>query len=178
MKKIETTIQGVYILEPSVFHDNRGWFMETWSTKNLEDLGINISFIQDNQSYTIHKGTLRGIHFQKEPMAQTKLVRVTQGAVLDFVVDLRKESSTFKKWIAVELSENNKRQLFIPKGFGHAFLTLTDNVEFLYKCDNLYSKEHDCGIRFDDPTIAIEWGIDNPIISEKDNSLPFFSELF
>ncbi len=178
MKKTETGIQGLYILEPNVVQDSRGWFIESWSTKNLEDIGINTLFIQDNQSYSTHKGTLRGIHFQKEPMAQTKLVRVTRGSVIDVVVDLRKESNTFKKWIAIELSEYNKRQLYIPKGFGHGFLTLTDNVDFLYKCDNLYSKEHDCGIRFSDPTLAIDWGIVNPIVSEKDANLPFFSEIF
>lgn len=173
MEKIKTKLEGVYILEPDVFGDHRGWFMESWSYQKLFDLGIDVQFVQDNQSYTAKKGTLRGIHFQKNPMAQAKLVRVVRGAVLDVAVDLRKNSPTYKQWISVELSANNKRQLFIPRGFGHGFLTLTDDVEFVYKCDNLYSKQHDRGIRFDDPEIAVEWGISNPILSEKDLNSPF-----
>lgn len=176
MKKISTSIPGVYILEPNVFHDYRGWFMESWSSKVLSELDINANFVQDNHSYTSKKGTIRGIHFQNNPMAQSKLVRVLKGSVLDVVVDLRKESPTFMQWIAIELSETNFRQLFIPKGLGHGFLTLSDNVEFFYKCDNFYSKEHDSGIRFDDPNLAINWGIENPIISEKDKNLPFFAQ--
>lgn len=178
MKKINTNIQGVYILEPNVFHDYRGWFMESWSSKTLNDLEICANFVQDNHSYTSKKGTIRGIHFQNNPMAQAKLVRVLKGTVLDVVVDLRKDSPTFMKWIAVELSDVNFRQLFIPKGLGHGFLTLTDNVEFYYKCDNYYSKEHDSGVRYDDPVLGINWGIDNPIISEKDKNLPFFAQIF
>ena len=176
MKKIETTLPGVFIIEPQAFGDHRGWFMESWSKKKLDDLGINVDFVQDNQSYTANKGTLRGIHFQQYPMAQSKLVRVVRGAVLDVAVDLRKESPTYKQWVVVELSADNKRQLFIPQGFGHAFLTLTDNVEFLYKCDNLYSKECDRSIRFDDPELNIEWGINDPVISDKDARAPFLKD--
>lgn len=176
MKKIETTLPGVFIIEPQVFGDHRGWFMESWSKKKLDDLGINVDFVQDNQSYTANKGTLRGIHFQQYPMAQSKLVRVVRGAVLDVAVDLRKESPTYKQWVVVELSADNKRQLYIPQGFGHAFLTLTDNVEFLYKCDNLYSKECDRSIRFDDPELNIEWGINDPVISDKDARAPFLKD--
>lgn len=176
MKKIETTLPGVFIIEPQVFGDHRGWFMESWSKKKLDDLGINVDFVQDNQSYTANKGTLRGIHFQQYPMAQSKLVRVVRGAVLDVAVDLRKKSPTYKQWVVVELSADNKRQLFIPQGFGHAFLTLTDNVEFLYKCDNLYSKECDRSIRFDDPELNIEWGINDPVISDKDARAPFLKD--
>ena len=173
MKKIETKLPGVYIIEPHVFGDHRGWFMESWSQKKMEELGINVNFVQDNQSFTATKGTIRGIHFQQYPMAQSKLVRVVKGAVLDVAVDLRKDSPTFMEWVAIELSAENKRQLFIPQGFGHAFLTLTDNVEFLYKCDNLYSKEHDRSIRFDDPDIKVSWGVTDPIISDKDANAPF-----
>lgn len=176
MKKIETTLPGVYIIEPQVFGDHRGYFMETWSTRNFEDLGISTTFIQDNQSFTAKKGTLRGIHFQKDPMAQAKLVRVLTGAVMDYAVDLRKGSPTYRKWVGVELSAENKRQLYIPRGFGHAFLTLTDDVTFVYRCDNLYSASCDRGIRFDDPTIGIEWGVENPVLSEKDTKSPWLDQ--
>lgn len=176
MKKIETKLSGVCIIEPNVYGDHRGWFMETWSVRNLRELDINVDFVQDNQSFTAAKGTLRGIHYQQDPMAQAKLVRVIRGAVMDVAVDLRKGSPTYRQWIAAELSAENKRQLFIPRGFGHGFVTLTDNVEFVYKCDNLYSKECDRGIRFNDPTIGVEWGIENPILSEKDTSSPFLDD--
>ena len=136
MNVIETKLPGVVIVEPQVFGDHRGWFMESWSQKTMADNGLNVNFVQDNQSYTARKGTLRGIHFQQYPMAQTKLVRVTRGAVMDVAVDLRKDSPTYRQWVAVELSAENKKQLLIPQGFGHAFLTLTDDVEFVYKCDN------------------------------------------
>lgn len=173
MKKIETTLPGVYIIEPQVFGDHRGYFMETWSTKNFEELGINVNFIQDNQSFTEKKGTLRGIHFQNQPYAQAKLVRVLTGAVMDYAVDLRKDSPTYCKWIGVELSADNKRQLYIPQGFGHAFLTLTDNVTFVYRCDNFYNVASDRGIRYDDPLLNINWGVDNPILSQKDANSPW-----
>lgn len=176
MKKIETKLPGVFIIEPQVFGDHRGWFMESWSQKKMEDIGINVNFVQDNQSFTAHINTLRGIHFQQHPMAQSKLVRVVKGSVLDVAVDLRKNSPTYLQWVGVELSAENKKQLFIPKGFGHAFLTLTDEVEFLYKCDNLYSRECDRSIRFDDPDINIEWGINNPIVSDKDAKAPFLRD--
>lgn len=176
MNVIETKLPGVVIVEPQVFGDHRGWFMESWSQKTMEAHGLNCDFVQDNQSYTARKGTLRGIHFQQYPMAQTKLVRVTRGAVMDVAVDLRKDSPTYKQWIAVELSAENRKQLLIPQGFGHAFLTLTDDVEFVYKCDNFYSKEHDRNIRFDDPELGVEWGIAEPILSEKDASAPFLKD--
>lgn len=176
MIRIDTQIDGVYIIEPKVFGDHRGYFMETYSTDKFAKIGIDNVFVQDNQSFTASKGTLRGIHFQNSPMAQAKLVRVTKGAVLDVAVDLRKGSPTYKKWVAVELSAENKRMLFIPQGFGHGFLTITDNVEFCYKVDNLYSKEHDRGIRFDDPSIGVAWGIENPILSQKDEQAPLLEE--
>ena len=176
MNVIETKLPGVVIVEPQVFGDHRGWFMESWSQKTMADNGLNVNFVQDNQSYTARKGTLRGIHFQQYPMAQTKLVRVTRGAVMDVAVDLRKDSPTYKQWVAVELSAENRKQLLIPQGFGHAFLTLTDDVEFVYKCDNFYSKEHDRNIRFDDPELGVEWGIAEPILSEKDAAAPFLKD--
>ncbi len=172
MRKIETSLPGVIIIEPQVFGDHRGWFMETYSQEVFKKAGIDTIFVQDNQSYTKEKGTLRGIHFQNDPMAQSKLVRVTRGAVLDVAVDLRKGSPTYLKWEAVQLTAENKRMLFIPRGFGHGFLTLTDDVEFLYKVDNLYSREHDRSIRFDDPSIGIDWGNDAPLLSAKDNAAP------
>ena len=176
MNVIETKLAGVVIVEPQVFGDHRGWFMESWSQKTMADNGLNVNFVQDNQSYTARKGTLRGIHFQQYPMAQTKLVRVTRGAVMDVAVDLRKDSPTYRQWVAVELSAENRKQLLIPQGFGHAFLTLTDDVEFVYKCDNFYSKEHDRNIRFDDPELGVEWGIADPILSEKDAAAPFLKD--
>ena len=176
MKRIDTKLEGVYIVEPVVHGDHRGYFMETYSTKTFADIGIDAVFVQDNQSFTAQKGTLRGIHFQNAPMAQAKLVRVTKGAVLDVVVDLRKGSPTYKQWVSAELSAENKRMLFIPRGFGHGFVTLTDDVEFCYKVDNLYSKECDRGIRFNDPSIGVVWGVENPILSAKDTSSPMLEE--
>ena len=176
MEKIATTLPGVYIIEPKVFGDHRGYFMETYSTKVFEEMGITNDFVQDNQSYSAQKGILRGIHFQNAPMAQAKLVRVTRGAVLDVAVDLRKGSPTYKKWVGVELSAENKRMLFIPRGFGHGFLTLSDDVKFCYKVDNLYSAADDRGIRFDDPEIGVEWGIENPVLSQKDMNSPLLAD--
>ena len=177
MKKIETRLPGVYILEPQVFGDQRGYFMETYSTRACAELGITNTFVQDNQSFTAQKGTLRGIHFQNDPMAQAKLVRVTRGAVMDVAVDLRKGSPTYLQWAAVELSAENKRILYIPRGFGHGFKTLTDNVEFCYKVDNLYSKEHDRGIRFNDPAIGVDWGeVKEERLSLKDTTSPLLKD--
>ena len=176
MKRIDTKLPGVYIVEPQVFGDHRGYFMETYSTKTFADIGITNEFVQDNQSFTAQKGTLRGIHFQNAPMAQAKLVRVTKGAVLDVAVDLRKGSPTYRQWVGVELSAENKRMLFIPRGFGHGFVTLTDDVEFCYKVDNLYSKECDRGIRFDDPEIGVNWGVTEPVLSAKDTSSPMLKD--
>ena len=177
MKKIETRLPGVYILEPQVFGDQRGYFMETYSTRAFAELGITNTFVQDNQSFTARKGTLRGIHFQNAPMAQAKLVRVTRGAVMDVAVDLRKGSPTYLQWAAVELSAENKRILYIPRGFGHGFKTLTDNVEFCYKVDNLYSKEHDRGICFNDPAIGVDWGeVKEELLSVKDTTSPLLKD--
>ena len=176
MNIIKTELEGVYILETKVFGDYRGWFTESWSKRTMEEAGLYYEFVQDNHSLSAQKGTLRGIHFQMNPYSQAKLVRCTKGAVLDVAVDLRKGSPNFKKWAAVELSEENKRQLLIPKGFGHAFLTLSENVEFLYKADQYYSLEHDRGIAWNDPGINIKWPINDPILSEKDLKAPLLKD--
>ncbi|MFV0392885.1 MAG: dTDP-4-dehydrorhamnose 3,5-epimerase [Coprobacillaceae bacterium] len=180
MKVTETKLSGVVIIEPDVFGDHRGYFMETYSTKKYHEIGITTEFVQDNMSFSANKGTLRGLHFQNNPMAQSKLVSCTKGTVIDVAVDIRKGSPTFKQWVAVELSAENKKQFFIPRGFAHGFLTLTDDVEFRYKVDNLYSKECDRGIRFDDPTINVDWGSllngIEPILSDKDKNGPLLDD--
>lgn len=176
MKFTKTKLDGVVIIEPDVFGDNRGFFMESWNKKKMEEAGLYYDFVQDNHSKSTVKGTLRGIHFQKGEKAQAKLVRCVKGAVLDVAVDLRKNSPTFKQWVGVELSAENKKQLLIPRGFGHGFVTLTDDVEFLYKADNYYALEADAGIRWNDPDIGVEWGIENPILSEKDKKNPFIKD--
>jgi dTDP-4-dehydrorhamnose 3,5-epimerase len=176
MKIIKTDIDGVYILEPKVFGDHRGWFMETYSKRKFKELGIDIEFIQDNHSFSAEKGTLRGLHFQINPKAQTKLVRCTKGKILDVAVDIRKGSPTYKNWVAVELTEENKKQLLIPKGFAHGFLSLTNNVEVQYKVNEYYAPDCDRSIRFDDPEIGVDWGIRNPILSEKDVKAPLLKD--
>lgn len=172
MKIIETAHPELKMLLPALCGDHRGNFMETYSQKAFEQAGISTNFVQDNQSFTAQKGTLRGLHFQNNPLAQTKLVRVIRGAVYDIAVDVRVGSPHYLQWIKVELSAENRLQLLIPRGFAHGFLTLTDDVEFIYKVDQFYSPEHDRSIRFDDPQIAVEWGITDPILSEKDLRAP------
>ena len=176
MNVIETSVKDVFIIEPDVFGDKRGWFFESWSEKKMQDKGLFYNFVQDNHSFSALKGTLRGLHFQKGDAAQAKLVRCSRGAVMDFAVDMRKNSPTYKKWVGVELSAENHRQLLIPRGFLHAFLTLTDDVEFLYKADNYYSPENDRNILWNDPEIGIDWGIKNPILSEKDKNAPLLKD--
>ena len=170
MNLIKTKLEGVYILEPRVFGDERGWFMETYSKIKTPERACD--FVQDNHSYSKEKGILRGIHFQNGEHAQAKLVRCIRGAVLDVAVDLRKGSPTYMQWEAVELSAENKKQLFIPRGFGHGFLTLTEDVEFVYKTDNYYNYESDRSIIWNDPDIGVDWGTENPVLSEKDSSAP------
>ena len=176
MKLTETTLAGVYIVEPVVFGDHRGFFMESWSQRDFGAAGLEYRFVQDNHSSSTVRGTLRGIHFQRGEKAQAKLVRCTRGAVLDVAVDLRPSSPNYKKWVGVELSKENKRQLLIPRGFGHGFVTLTDDVEFLYKADNYYAPEADGGIRWNDPDIGVDWGVENPVLSEKDSRAPFLKD--
>lgn len=177
MDLLKTKLEGVYVLIPKVFGDHRGFFMESWSRRTMEEAGLFYDFVQDNHSLSTVKGTLRGIHFQKGNKAQAKLVRCVRGAVLDVAVDLRYNSPTYKQWIGVELSEENKKQLLIPRGFGHGFVTLTDHVEFLYKADNYYAPEADGGIRWNDPDISVDWGIFEPILSEKDMKSPFLKDI-
>lgn len=176
MEIINTEINEVKIIKPQVFGDNRGWFYESYSYEKLKNLGIETVFIQDNRSYSSQKGTLRGIHFQKTPYAQTKLICCTKGKILDVAVDLRKGSPTYLKWVKVELSEENKYMLYIPKGFGHGFVTLSDDVEVLYKVDEYYNKESDRSIKFDDKEIGVDWGISSPVLSQKDLSAPLLCE--
>ncbi|KXG76281.1 dTDP-4-dehydrorhamnose 3,5-epimerase [Thermotalea metallivorans] len=168
---IKTNIEGLYIIEPTVFGDNRGYFMETYNAKDFQEEGLNMVFVQDNQSKS-KKGVLRGLHFQyKYP--QGKLVRVTKGEVFDVAVDLRKNSKTFGKWYGVILSEENKRQFYIPEGFAHGFLVLSEEAEFTYKCTDYYHPEDEGGIIWNDPDIGIEWpleGIENVLLSEKDRN--------
>jgi len=176
MKIIDTAITEVKLIEPAVFGDNRGWFYESYSYEKLRALGIDVKFVQDNRSYSKEKGTLRGIHFQKTPMAQSKLICCTRGKILDVAVDLRKDSPTYLKWISAVLSEENKLMLFIPKGFGHGFVTLTEDVEVLYKVDEYYSKDHDRSIRFDDKEIGVDWGVTEAVLSEKDKNAPLLCD--
>lgn len=176
MELIKTKLDGVIIVVPKVFGDHRGFFMESWSKRVFEEAGLYYDFVQDNHSSSTVKGTLRGIHFQRGEKAQAKLVRCVRGAVLDVAVDLRPLSPTYKQWVAVELSEENKKQLLIPRGFGHGFVTLTDEVEFLYKADNYYAPEADGGIRWNDPELGVEWGITDPVLSQKDANAPFFKD--
>ena len=176
MKKIETGLDGAVIIEPDIFGDARGWFYESYSKTKLEQLGIYADFVQDNRSYSAQKGTLRGLHCQTEPKAQSKLLTCLRGAILDVAVDIRKGSPTYMKWTSVELSGENKRMFFIPKGCLHGFVTLTPDVEVSYKVDDYYSPENDRSIRFDDPSIGVDWGVENPILSAKDENAPLLAD--
>ncbi len=172
----KTEIDGVYLVEPKVFGDNRGWFCETYSKKAFEELGIKADFVQDNRSFSAKKGTLRGLHCQTDPKSQAKLVSCTKGEIIDVAVDIREGSPTYMKHVAVRLSEENKKMLFIPKGCLHGFVTLSENVELSYKVDEFYSPENDRSIRWNDPEIGVDWGIDNPVLSEKDKNAPLLKE--
>ena len=178
MKLIETNINGVFIIEPKVFEDARGYFFESWSEAKLAEAGINCRFVQDNESKSSY-GVLRGLHYQAAPCTQAKLVRVIQGSVLDVAVDIRKNSLTYGKYVAVELSGENKRQLFIPRGFAHGFAVLSDEAIFAYKCDNIYMPSAERGIAFNDPDLNIDWRI-NPEqwnLSAKDTQQPAFKDI-
>lgn len=175
MKITQTELPGLLLIEPDVFRDERGYFCETYNEAKLSQLGFTQNFVQDNESKS-SKGVLRGIHFQKPPFAQAKLVRVVSGSVIDFAVDLRKGSPTYGKYKAVKLDAEKKNMLYLPEGFGHAFVSLEDNTIFSYKCSNLYNKESESGILFSDPDLAIDWQIENPILSDKDKILPCFKD--
>lgn len=178
MKVITTDIPDLVIIEPTVHGDHRGWFMETYSKASFDAAGLSgYNFIQDNQSMSATKGTLRGMHYQLAPNAQAKLVRCTKGEIFDAVIDLRTDSPTFKQWFGIKLTEENKTQLLVPKGFAHGFMTLTDNVEVQYKVDGLYAQADERSILWNDPEIGIEWPLDvEPVISEKDEKAPTFAE--
>lgn len=166
--KIQTTpIHGLIILEPKVYHDERGYFFESYNEKVLEEAGIHEHWVQDNQSCS-QKGVVRGLHFQKPPFAQAKLVRILKGAAIDFAVDIRKGSPTYGHYFSVLLTEDNFRQFYIPAGFAHGFSALEANTLFFYKCSNFYNKASEGSIRFDDPDLNIDWQIETPITSEKD----------
>ena len=172
MTYIETEIPGVWIIEPKVFKDARGYFMEAWKKAEFEEHIGKVEFVQDNESCS-SKGVLRGLHYQLAPYSQSKLVRVIKGCVLDVAVDLRKGSPTFGKYVAVELSDENKRQFFIPQGFAHGFHVMSEEAVFTYKVDNPYAPTHERGLRFDDPTVGVDWKITEPAIlylSDKDRN--------
>ena len=176
MEIIKTKIEGLLIVKPQVFEDERGYFFESYNKERFKNAGLNLSFVQDNESKS-QKNVLRGLHFQRPPYAQSKLVRVVKGAVLDVAVDLRKESPTYGRWEAVELSEENKLMYWIPPGFAHGFLTLRDETVFTYKCTNVYNRESEGSILWNDPDIGIDWQIkDTPILSEKDKQAPHFRD--
>ena len=178
MNVIRTAISDVVIIEPKVFGDSRGYFFESWSERAFAEAGINCRWVQDNESKSSF-GVLRGLHWQAAPYTQAKLVRVISGAVLDVAVDIRKGSPTYGRHVAIELSGENKRQLFIPRGFAHGFSVLSDEAVFAYKCDNVYMPSAERGIRFDDPDLAIDWRVkpDKWNLSPKDGQHPFFKEI-
>jgi len=173
---IPLRLEGLVLIQPKVLQDKRGFFMETYRKSDFEKAGIKAFFLQDNHSRSC-RGTLRGLHFQSEPHAQGKLVRVISGSVWDVAVDIRKGSTTFLKWEAVELSGENRRMLYLPAGFAHGFLALEDGTEFLYKCTAEYHRESERGIRWNDPTLAIPWPLKEVLVSRKDQELPFVESI-
>ena len=176
MEFIATKFDGAFIVKPIVHSDDRGFFLESYSSRDFMKAGLSINFAQDNHSMSVEPGVLRGLHFQKPPMTQSKLVRAIKGAIFDVIVDLRKNSPTFGQWESFELSDTNFLSLFVPHGFAHGFCTLAARTEVMYKVDNFYSPEHDSGIRWDDPTLGIPWPNKHPVLSGKDKLLPFFGD--
>ncbi len=176
MNVIATKLPGLFIIEPDVHGDHRGFFMESYHRAKLAEHGIDISFVQDNHSLSVEVGVLRGLHFQLNPKAQTKLVRVVSGVIYDVAVDIRKNSATFGQWVGVTLSAANKRQLLVPQGFAHGFCTTEPQTQVLYKVDEYYSPVHDRGILWSDPAIGIDWPTANPILSDKDQKHPLLKE--
>ena len=177
MNKLETKLDGLYLLEPKVFEDVRGYFFESYKKETFKKIGIDVDFIQDNQSCS-SKGTLRGLHFQKQPYGQAKLIRVITGSILDVAVDIRKDSKTYGQYFSVALTDKNNYMLYIPEGFAHGFLSLEDNTIIQYKCSNIYNKESECGIIWNDPDININWGLSyEPVISDKDKDNIYLKEI-
>ncbi len=176
LKITELSLPGVKIIEPAYFEDYRGYYMESYSKRTMAEIGIDNVFVQDNHLLSAKKYTIRGIHFQNNPKAQAKLLRCTRGRILDIAVDLRKNSPTYKKYVSVELDAETKQQIFIPKGFGHACMSLVDDTEVQYKVDELYYPEYDRAIAWNDPDIGIDWGGITPIVSEKDRNAPTIKE--
>ncbi len=175
MKVHTTALEGILIIDPDVFGDDRGFFLETYNKKKYQEAGINCEFVQDNHSRSI-KGVIRGLHYQRYP-GQAKLVRCTKGRIFDVAVDIRKGSKTFGKWIGIELSEENKRQIFIPVGFAHGFATMEDLNDVMYKCSNPYDPKTESGIAWNDRTIGVEWPITDPIISNRDSNNPTLNDI-
>lgn len=174
MKFIETSIKDLFVIQPQIFEDSRGYFFESYTQKSFEENNLKVSFVQDNQSLS-QKGVLRGLHFQAPPFAQGKLVRVIKGSVLDVAVDIRKNSATYGKHFSIELNESNKTMLWVPEGFAHGFATLEDNTIFSYKCTNYYNKASEGCINHNDPQLAIDWKLSSPQLSEKDKKGESFS---
>lgn len=175
--KIETTaLPGVLILTPPRFGDARGWFSETWNGPKLAAAGVNVAFVQDNHSMSAAVGTLRGLHYQRPPHAQDKLVRCSKGAVLDVAVDVRRGSPTYGKWLGIEISAEDGRQVLVPKGFLHGFVTRAPDTEVQYKCSDVYAPDCDGGIRWNDPEIGVDWGVSEPVLSAKDQAAPFLKD--
>lgn len=177
MQTQPTSLPEVLILTNRRFQDARGWFSETWNAAAMAEAGIDLTWVQDNHSFSAGKGTIRGLHYQSPPRAQDKLVRCTRGAILDVAVDFRVGSPRFAQWVGVELSAENGRQLLVPKGFLHGFVTLTDDTEVQYKCSDLYSPQNDGAVRWNDPTIGIDWGNAAPVLSDKDAKAPLLAEI-
>ncbi len=176
MKATALKLEGAKLLEPIIHGDNRGFFMESYNEQVMNELGIEHRFIQDNHSLSAESGVLRGLHYQLNPKAQTKIIHVIAGAIYDVIVDVRKDSDTFGQWMGFILSADNKRQLLVPQGFAHGFCTLVANTQVAYKVDQYYSPEHDRGILWNDPALGIDWPISEPILSEKDKKHPLLQD--
>ncbi len=172
----ETALPGVVVLTPPRFGDDRGWFSETWNGPRLAALGLDLAFVQDNHSMSAAPGTLRGLHYQRPPHAQDKLVRCSRGAILDVAVDVRRGSPAFGRWVAVELSAANGRQLLVPRGFLHGFVTRAPDTEVQYKCTDVYAPDCDGAVRWNDPDLAIDWGVEAPVLSAKDAAAPLLRD--
>lgn len=171
-----TEFEGLFIIEPRVFNDDRGYFFESYKHQTMQDSGLNFEWVQDNEAKS-SKGALRGLHYQLNPMAQTKLVRVVTGSALDVVLDIRPDSATYGQHFSIVLTADNKKQLLVPKGFAHGYYVLQNDTIFAYKCDNYYSKELEAGIMYNDPKLGIDWGLESePIVSEKDKTQALFGQ--